>query len=80
MSRLRYDDDCPLCRPVAVNMETGRPLPDGHPMMQALGRAWAKAGPLQRQAFHRVTCLNSRAPLDLALVRSLRLAMEREAA
>lgn len=80
MSRERFDEDCPLCRPAAINLRSGEIVPDDHPMMQAIDRAWAKAGPLHRQAFHRVTCLNSRSTLDLALVRELQQAMQREAA
>ena len=69
MSRTKYAEDCPGCRPVAIDMKTGRPLPDDHPMMRTLAAIWQKTGPLHKAAFHRVTCLNNKSMLDLALAR-----------
>jgi len=69
MSRTKFDDDCVGCRPVAINLQTGKPLPDDHPMMRSLARVWQKMGPLHRSAFHRVTCLSSTNPLDQMLAR-----------
>jgi len=69
MSKLQHDDECPDCRPMLMDIKTGRPLPDDHPAMQAMQRAWLRTTLEQRQAFHRCTCLNSRAPHDLTLVK-----------
>jgi hypothetical protein len=62
-----FSDECPGCRP-AVMDNKGQVLPDQHPMMQKINRAWLRTTLAQRQAFHRCTCLSSRDPVDLALV------------
>lgn len=67
MSYKRYQEDCPGCRPVALDLQTGKVLSEDHPMMKALTKVWEAEGPLVRAAFHRVTCLSSKSPLDLAL-------------
>jgi hypothetical protein len=66
-----FDDDCEGCRPVILDIETGRPLPDDHPVMVKIRIIWAGTNFHQRKAFHDVMCLNSRAPADLALVKSI---------
>jgi hypothetical protein len=71
MSREKFDDDCPGCRPVILDRETGRPLPDDHPAMVRIRVIWAGTNFHQRKAFHDVMCLNSRNPADLALVKSI---------
>jgi hypothetical protein len=64
-----FSDECPGCRP-AVMDDKGTVLSDNHPLMQRINHAWLRTTLAQRQAFHRCTCLNSRDPLDLALVKA----------
>lgn len=71
MSILKHDDNCPGCRPVAFDPVKGEALPASHPVMAALNRVWAATSPGEREAFHRVTCLNSRAPSDLILCEAI---------
>jgi hypothetical protein len=69
MSKQQYVEDCVGCRPVAVDLQTGQPCGEDHPLSRALARVWGQMGPLHKAAFHRVTCLSSRNPLDLALAK-----------
>lgn len=69
MSFQKFDDNCPGCKPVVLNPDTMKRYPDDHPFMMAALKAWSETTPQQREAFHNVMCLNSRDPLDLALVR-----------
>ena len=71
MSREVFDDNCPGCRPAIIDVKTGRVLPDSDPIMQKMLAIWANTTYSEREAFHRVMCLNSREPLDLFLVRGL---------
>jgi hypothetical protein len=64
-----FSDDCPGCRPAAVDTRTGQALPDDHPLMQKILRAWGRTTLEQRQAWHAVTCLNSRKPTDMELAK-----------
>lgn len=66
-----YDDSCPGCRPVLLDPATGWALPDDSPAMLALRRVWNLTTLKERQAFHRVCCLNSRDPADLAVMESI---------
>lgn len=76
MSRHQFMEDCPGCRPVAIKL-TGEPMPDDA-INQAMGRAFDRMPFLHRAAWHRVTCLNSRSMLDLALAREVVAAMQAE--
>jgi hypothetical protein len=67
MSIKIYDEDCPGCRPAAMDPATGQVLPDDHPLMQRILRAWGQTSRAQRAAWHKVTCQNSRDPHDLLL-------------
>ena len=69
MSREKHEDDCPGCRPTVWTPEGGK-LPDNHPVMQEVNRAWDMLSLETRQAFHRITCLNSRDPQDFAHMQS----------
>jgi hypothetical protein len=71
MSRMIFDNDCPGCRPAAIDVQTGQPMGDDHPVMRALNAAWEGASYAERQAFHRFTCLNSMEPVDLLMVQAL---------
>lgn len=65
MSRDRFDDECPGCRPAMVDVKTGRLYADTSAEMQVVNRLWTETTPQERQAWHRVTCQNSRALVDL---------------
>lgn len=65
-----YSDDCPGCRPCLVDMTSGQPLSEDAPGVKALNAAWAKTSKETRQAWHAVTCKNSRDPEHLALCRA----------
>ena len=71
MSFQQFDDNCPGCRPAILDVKTGKVLPDDDPIMAKILAIWANTTLGEREAFHRVMCLNSREPLDLFLVRGL---------
>jgi len=73
MSKAKHDDECPGCRPVLVDMATGKVEPEGSPKMNAVMKIWGQTTLAERQAFHRFTCLNSRADGDVAVMQSLSL-------
>lgn len=65
MSNLIFDDDCAGCRPAMLDVKTGKPLPDDDPNMVIVNRLWRETTLAERQAWHRFTCLNSRAQVDV---------------
>jgi hypothetical protein len=69
MSYSVFSDDCPGCRPALIDLATGKPYPPDSPMMQAMDVVWASLTLDQKKSFHRATCLNSRAPTDLLVMR-----------
>ena len=71
MSIEKFDDNCPGCRPAILDLKTGKVLPDDNPVMAKMLGIWATTTLAQRQAYHRVMCLNSRETVDLLLVRAL---------
>jgi len=54
-----------------VDVKTGRVLPEDDPAMVKILEIWAATTLNERQAYHRVMCLNSRDPLDLFFVRGI---------
>lgn len=72
MSWQEFDDQCEGCKPVVLDPMTMRPYAPEHPFMLAAARAWTETTYQERQAFHNVTCLNSRDSLDLAFVREIK--------
>ncbi len=54
-----------------INLETGRATSEDDPATAAMMRAWNETTLPQRQAWHRFTCQNSRAPLDMLVVSEL---------
>jgi hypothetical protein len=68
MSKQIFSDECDGCRPVAVDLETGKIQPDDSPIMKSINKVWAQTTLEERQAFHRVTCLNSRDRKDLQIM------------
>jgi len=70
MSRDRFDDECPGCRPAMMDVKTGRLFADDSAEMSAVNRLWGATTPEERRAWHRFTCQDSRAPEDMILVRA----------
>lgn len=68
MARHKFDDNCQDCRPVLINPATGTVMADDSPEMQRINRIWNRQSLATKEAYHRCTCLNSRAPADLFLV------------
>lgn len=71
MSRQIFDDECPGCRPVIIDPATRKVLADESPIVQSMNKIWSESSRSEREAFHRVTCLNSRNPEDLTVMQSL---------
>lgn len=71
MSHGNFEDDCKGCKPVLIDLQTRKPMAEDTPEMQAVLKVWAETTLAERQAFHRMTCLNSRAPEDLAVAAML---------
>lgn len=71
MSSQEFDDNCPSCKPVINDLETGKPMGPATPIMQAVERVWKESSFEERKAFHSVTCRNSRKSEDIELFRSL---------
>jgi hypothetical protein len=72
-----YDPDCPGCKPAAMDPTTGKVLPDSHPLMQRILWAWGQTSREQREAWHNVTCQNSRDPHDMKLAQKFINSIER---
>lgn len=71
MSLDRFNDDCKGCQPALLDAQTGQKVPDDDPMMKAIMKVWATTPRVSKQAYHRVTCQNSRDPNDLRLVQTI---------
>ena len=65
MSRGKYEDNCPGCRPALLDTTTGKPIPEDTPLMQAILKWWETVDRKSKEAFHNCTCLNSKDPEDL---------------
>ena len=65
MSYAKHENDCPLCRPAVFDPKTGEVLADDTPIMKAIMAVWDDTSWATKEAFHRVTCLNSREDIDL---------------
>jgi hypothetical protein len=65
-----FDDECHGCKPAMMNIETGRVEPDDSPSMKIVLRVWSKTTLAERQAWHRVTCQNSRTLVDLQVAQN----------
>lgn len=76
MSFEKHDDECPGCRPVLLNHQTGVPLPEDSPQMQAVKSVWDQTTIAERQAFHRFCCQNSRTEEDTKVVASISRSVE----
>lgn len=68
MSREKYEEGCPGCRPKLIDPDSGEVLADDHPAMQMVLRLWEECSGEERQAFHAVCCLNSKNAVDVMAV------------
>ncbi len=68
MSWETYEDACPGCKPAMLNLATGARLPDDSPEMKLILAIFDKLTLPERQAWHRFTCMNSRASGDLEVI------------
>lgn len=66
MSREKFENNCTGCRPIII--VKGVPLPDNSPEMQAILALWDVTTPEEREAFHKVTCMNCYDPDVLNIV------------
>jgi len=73
----KFEDECAACKPVLLDLETRHVLPADSPEMLAVDKVWARTTHAEREAFHRVTCLNSRVVEDLQVVQELSEKMSR---
>lgn len=71
MSRVEFEGDCPGCEPVMMNPKTGEVFPKNHPNMVAMMKVWQATSLAEKQAFHRVCCLDSRAKKDLLVMNKI---------
>lgn len=69
MSWESFSDECAGCRPIIIDPATMQSLPMNSKPMQAIMRVWKGTTLQERQAWHRFTCQNSRAPLDLCVIK-----------
>lgn len=78
MSIKKYDGQCPGCRPVLIDGETRKRLPEDSWQMQAVRKAWEEAPLEECEAFHKVTCQQSRELEHIAVASKLALRMQKE--
>lgn len=71
MSLEKFNDDCSGCRPVIIDIKTGAVLPDDDPYMKRVLEVWAVLTREEKEAWHAVTCQNSRDPWTLEVVQDL---------
>lgn len=64
MSKDKLDKQCPGCRPVMFDAKTRQLLPDDSPQMVIVLKLWDEQSDEVKEAWHRVTCLNSSTPED----------------
>ena len=69
MALIKFDDECAGCRPAMMDVKTKRLYADDSFEMQIVHQLWSETTREERQAWHRVTCQNSRALPDLVLAK-----------
>lgn len=72
MSKEKFEDECKGCLPAAIDSKTGKVLPADHPVMRSIMAVWSTLSLEDKEHFHNVTCKNSRAPEDLAVIALIR--------
>lgn len=75
MSRLEYDDNCAGCRPVILSLD-GKEIREPY-VLAAIDLVWSLTTLAERRAWHRFTCLNSRAAGDVEAARSITAGIQR---
>lgn len=80
MSREHFDDACPGCRPAMADAKTGKLLADDSIEMQTVNRLWGETTREERLMWHRFTCQNSRALVDVQFATTFALRLETEVA
>lgn len=71
VSKEQFQDECPGCLPVIIDPTTGQVMPADSPPMLSVMRVWRGTQRFEREAFHRVCCLNSRHPTDMGIMQSI---------
>ncbi len=71
MSSAEFEDDCPGCRPILLDVKTGKPFAADTPEMKVIEHVWSGTSKGERQAFHAFTCQSSRALHHLAIAKSI---------
>jgi hypothetical protein len=67
------------CRPAMLELDTGGPSHSKRDQVtEVMMLVWSRLHDSDRQAFHRVCCLNSRAPEDVAVMEHLSTTMAAE--
>jgi hypothetical protein len=66
----KYQPASTDCTPAVINSDPGEVTDPKSPMMQAVFAVWKNTPREGRAPFHRVCCLNSCDPKDLALARA----------
>ena len=67
MSKNKFSDDCPGCRPALMDLKTGKVLGPDTPEMKAIDEIWADTTKQEREAYHRFCCSNERSPSTMRL-------------
>lgn len=63
-----YDENCDGCQPAIADAITGRPLPDTHPNVIAIRRAFKEqCSDAQRRGWHKCVMTGSQDPIDKGL-------------
>ena len=71
MSWKEVDRACPGCQPAILDPVSGTVLPDTDPLMVSVLAEWGVAPKEDLEAFHRITCQNSRDQKDHARVQAM---------
>jgi hypothetical protein len=77
MSTKEFDDECSGCRPAMMDVKTKTMMPDDSPTMRTVLRIWNRLTLADKRAWHRFTCLQSRAIGDLAVAKRFSEAVEK---
>ena len=58
MSLKKFDDNCPGCKPVVIDVKTKRPVAPDSPLGKAIEAVWVETTLYERECFHNFCCLN----------------------
>lgn len=68
MSVEKFDEQCLGCRPAMLDIRTGKLLPDTDPIMVKVLQLWSEQTKETKEAWHKITCQDSKNPFDRRLV------------